>query len=86
MFTAFEYCNISDSALFRSLDNEGGVTLILDEIDKLDKQAKSNNRNSTVVTQRGAQVTRTEGPMEISQLKDIALMDQSSLVVLVKIT
>ena len=55
--------NISDSALFRSLDNEGGVTLILDEIDKLDKQAKSEQIGilNSGYSKRGAQVTRTEG-------------------------
>jgi hypothetical protein len=55
--------NISDSALFRSLDEEGGTTLILDEIDKLDKQARSEQiaiMNSGY-SKYGANVVRTEG-------------------------
>ena len=55
--------NISDSALFRSLDEEGGITLILDEIDKLDKQAKSEQIGilNSGYSKRGAKVTRSEG-------------------------
>ena len=54
--------NISDSSLFRSLNEEGGTTLILDEIDKLDKQARSEQISilNSGYSRRGAQVVRSE--------------------------